>query len=72
MRPMCEAGERAVGGGAGFTTNAGDEELQQSYPVEADQSAAEAGDTPVGWLSIIENEAASVQVPIAYVVCARP
>ena len=72
MRPMCEAGERAVGGGAGFATNAGDEELQQSYPVEADQSAAEAGDTPVGWLSIIENKAAAIQVPTAYVVCARP
>jgi hypothetical protein len=72
MRPMCEAGERAVGGGAGFATNAGNEELQQSYPVEADQSAAEAGDTPVGWTSIIKNNANSVQVPTAYVVCARP
>jgi len=72
MRPMCEAGERAVGGGAGMTGNLGNEEVQQSYPVEADMSAAEAGDTPVGWLSIIENKAPQVQVPIAYVVCARP
>jgi hypothetical protein len=72
MRPMCEAGERAVGGGAGFATNLGDEELQQSYPVEADMTAPEAGDTPVGWLSIIENKAASMQIPTAYVVCSRP
>ena len=72
MRPMCEAGERAVGGGAGMTGNLGDEEVQQSYPVEADMTAAETGDTPVGWLSIIENKAANTQVPIAYVVCASP
>ena len=72
MRPMCEAGERAVGGGAGMTGNLGNEEVQQSYPVEADMSAAEAGDTPVGWLSIIENKAPQMQIPIAYVVCARP
>ena len=69
---MCEAGERAVGGGAGMAGNLGDEEVQQSYPVEADMTAAEAGDTPVGWLSIIENKAANPQVPTAYVVCARP
>jgi hypothetical protein len=72
MRPMCEAGERAVGGGAGMAGNLGDEELQQSYPVEADMTRPEDGDTPVGWLSIIENKAASMQVPTAYVVCARP
>jgi hypothetical protein len=72
MRPMCETGERAVGGGAGMTGNLGNEEVQQSYPVEADMTAAEAGDTPVGWLSIIENKAPQMQVPIAYVVCARP
>lgn len=71
-RPMCQTTERAVGGGAGFTGNLGNEEMQQSYPVEADQSAAEDGDTPVGWLSIIENKAATPQSPIAYVVCARP
>lgn len=70
--PRCEAGERAVGGGAGMTGNLGDEELQQSYPLEADGTAAETGDTPVGWVAIIENKANSVQIPIGYVVCARP
>ena len=72
MRPMCEANERAVGGGAGFATNAGNEEIQQSYPVEADLTPPEDGDTPVGWLSIIKNNANSVQFPTGYVVCARP
>lgn len=72
MRPMCEAGERAVGGGAGMTGNLGNEEIQQSYPVEADMTPAETGDTPAGWLSIIENKAPQMQIPIAYVVCARP
>ena len=70
--PRCEAGERAVGGGAGFTGNLGDEELQQSYPIEADGTRPEDGDTPVGWASIIENKANIVQIPIGYVVCASP
>jgi hypothetical protein len=71
-RVMCEPGERAVGGGAGMTGNAGAEELQQSYPAEADGTRAETGDTPAGWWSIIENYAAAPQTPVAYVVCARP
>lgn len=69
---MCEAGERAVGGGAGFNGNLGDEEMQQSYPLEADGTRPEDGDTPAGWYSIIENKAANVQIPRGYVVCARP
>lgn len=72
MRPMCEAGERAVGGGAGFDGNGGNEELQQSYPVEADMSPAEAGDTPVGWQSIIRNNNVGALNATGYAVCARP
>jgi hypothetical protein len=71
-RVMCEPGERAVGGGAGMTGNAGAEELQQSYPAAADGSRAETGDTPAGWWSIIENYAGAPQTPVAYVVCVRP
>lgn len=71
-RVMCEAGERAVGGGAGMTTNGGAEELQQSFPAEADGSTAETGDTPAGWWSIIKNYATTAQAPVAYVICARP
>ena len=41
----CEPGERAVGGGAGFTTNAGEEELQQSYPT-AGSGQPNEGDVP--------------------------
>ncbi len=70
--PRCEAGERAVGGGAGMAGNLGDEELQQSYPIEADGTAAETGDTPVGWVAIIENKAPQMQIPTGYVVCVRP
>ncbi len=70
--PRCEAGERAVGGGAGMAGNLGDEELQQSYPIEADGTAAETGDTPVGWVAIIENKANLMQVPTGSVVCVRP
>ena len=70
--PRCEAGERAVGGGAGMAGNLGDEELQQSYPIEADGTRAETGDTPVGWVAIIENKANSMQIPTGYVVCVRP
>ena len=72
MRPMCEAGERAVGGGGGFDGNLGNEEIQQSYPVEADLTRPEDGDTPVGWLTIIENKSANPQIPTGYVVCSRP
>ena len=70
--PRCEAGERAVSGGAGMAGNLGDEELQQSYPIEADGTRPEDGDTPVGWVAIIENKAAQMQIPTGYVVCARP
>lgn len=69
---MCEEGERAVGGGGGFTGNAGSEVLQQSYPLAAENTAAAAGDTPIGWRSIVKNEAGSPQVPVAWVVCAQP
>ncbi len=72
-RVMCNAGEVAIGGGAGMTGNAGAEELQQSYPVEGDESPAETGDTPRGWWSIIENyHPTASQTPVAYVLCARP
>lgn len=71
-RVMCEAGERAVGGGAGMTTNAGAEEIQQSFPAEGDGSTAETGDMPAGWWSIIKNYSNSAQAPVAYVICARP
>lgn len=77
FRVMCESGERAVGGGAGFVTGGSisitnGDDFQQSVPVEADQSPAEAGDTPAGWFVSIWNDAASTRTPSGYVVCARP
>jgi len=46
-RPMCQGGERAVGGGVN-TTNP-DLYMFQSYPVNAAGAAAGEGETPVGW-----------------------
>lgn len=68
----CEAGERATGGGAGFLGNVGDEEIQQSYPREANGTRAEAGDTPTGWVAIIRNNSVTPLTPIGFLICARP
>ena len=68
----CEPGERAVGGGAGFTTNAGEEELQQSYPSAGTGEQPAEGDVPTAWVSIIKNYDASPQTPVGYAVCVRP
>lgn len=68
----CEAGEVAVGGGAGFAGNLGAEEVQQSYPINADGSAATAGETPAGWVTILKNNSSTAMVATGYVVCARP
>lgn len=72
FRVMCQNDERAVGGGAGFAGNGGNEELQQSYPVETDLSATEEGDTPAGWFSIIRNNNVSAFVSTGYAICVRP
>jgi hypothetical protein len=69
---QCEDGERALSGGAGFIGLLGNEELQQSYPLEADGTTPETGDTPTGWFVNIRNNNASALVPVGYVICARP
>jgi hypothetical protein len=66
----CDAGQIAIGGGAGFTGNLGSEELQQSYP-RSGTSRPNDGDVPTGWIAIIENYHANPQTPIGYVVCAK-
>jgi hypothetical protein len=71
FRVDCHAGERAVGGGAGFNGNAGNEELRQSYPVKGTVRATD-GDTPTGWFSIIRNNIGVALVSIGYVVCVSP
>jgi hypothetical protein len=71
FRVDCHAGERAVGGGAGFNGNAGKEELQQSYPAKGTARATD-GDTPTGWFSIIKNNTGSALVSTGYVVCVSP
>lgn len=67
----CEEGEAAVGGGAGFDGNVSAEEVQQTYPVEADGSVAEAGDIPTGWASILKNNSGTAMVGTGFAVCAR-
>ncbi len=53
--------------------NLGDEEIQQRYPIEADMTRGPRTATRLSAGSaIIENKAASVQIPTGYVVCARP
>jgi hypothetical protein len=75
---MCEAGERAVGGGGGLVTNTGafqlaiNGELQQSFPLEADLTPPEAGDVPVGWFSFIYNGTTVTVTSAYFAVCARP
>jgi hypothetical protein len=70
LRVMCEPGELALGGGAGLADRfGGDEDLLQSYPLEADESAAEDGDTPAGWSAEFTSTGPSFS-PTAYVVCA--
>src|SRR6266511_5262015 len=56
MKVMCEEGEAALGGGAGQPDVLADGVLEHSYPLEADESAAEAGDTPVGLFSTSTTE----------------
>jgi hypothetical protein len=69
---QCEAGERAIGGGAGFTTFAGNEFINASHPVEADGSGPENGDTPTGWFVSIEYTTGGPRNAIGYVVCVSP
>jgi hypothetical protein len=71
----CQAGERAVGGGARYNEFGGKQELEESYPVVfVGEGAAPAkeGETPNGWASIIRNDDGSPEVPTGYAVCAKP
>lgn len=70
---MCEPGERATGGGAGFQGNGGNEIVQQTYPLRADGQPAGDGDTPVGWGALVKNaNANALPDTFGYAVCARP
>ena len=78
LKLVCEVGERAVGGGAGFVSGdaisiaVNGDDVQQSFPLEADQSPPEAGDTTAGWFVSVRNNSATPRAPTGYVVCARP
>lgn len=70
---MCESGERAVGGSAGLDgTIVLPAPGQLSWPVEADGTPPEAGDTPVGWFATATNPTTAARTASWYVICARP
>jgi hypothetical protein len=72
IRTDCLPGERATGGGAGFTDFGGNEVVNVSHPVEADNTIPEPGDTPTGWAAGIEFSGGGPRHAIGYVVCASP
>ena len=69
---QCQAGERATGGGAGFTDFGGNEFVNVSHPLEADGTNPEAGDVPTGWAAGIEYTSGGPRNAVGYVVCASP
>ena len=70
---MCQPGERATGGGAGFQGNGGNEIVQQTYPLNENGQPAGDGESPVGWGALVKNANASA-LPNTFgsAVCARP
>jgi hypothetical protein len=68
----CNTGERAVGGGAGFTDFGGNEVVDVSHPLESDGSNADTGDVPTGWFAAIEYTTGGPRNAVGYVICASP
>jgi hypothetical protein len=70
---QCAAGERAVGGGAGFGGVAFDDRIILfSEPIEADGTIPEAGETATGWSAGGGNVSGFPQVMNVHVLCASP
>jgi hypothetical protein len=69
---QCEPGERATGGGAGFSDFGGNEFINTSHPVEADGTPPETGDVPTGWTGGIEYTSGGPRAAFGYVICASP
>ena len=69
----CQAGETAVGGGAGFTgTPITDRVVSYSEPREADQTIPEDGDAVTGWSAGGANASGTPQFLQVTVLCAAP
>jgi hypothetical protein len=70
---QCNAGEVAVGGGAGFGGVAFDDRIILfSEPIEADGTIPEAGDRPTGWSAGGGNVSGFPQVINVHALCASP
>ena len=73
MTVSCKPGERATGGGIGFTESGGGEIVEQSFPVHNGFQPVAEGDTPTGWSGIIKNgNANALAHPVIYVICVAP
>jgi hypothetical protein len=65
----CLPGERAVGGGVGFSPAAG-ERTGQSFPTVNGASATDGG-VPTGWSALVKNAGTTPVTPTGYVLCAH-
>jgi hypothetical protein len=69
----CQAGEVAVGGGAGFTGPLdGTGAIYFDEPREADGTVPEEGDVPTRWAAGAANSSAAPRSMFVFVVCASP
>jgi hypothetical protein len=74
MRAMCNQGERATGGGGGFTDGGfGSTDLiYWSVPVDATGARATAGQAPMGWDMAYKNGGGVSRTFRTFVICASP
>jgi hypothetical protein len=70
---MCQAGERATGGGWEWSGYAQDRYPVKSHPINALGQAASPGATPVGWTAAgYKGDAGTTRTFYAWVLCAAP
>jgi hypothetical protein len=77
---QCLPGERAVGGGGGFTNNDTDvyqplhteTDVRISSPVDATGNAPTAGEVPTGWRLSAQHTGTGLRDLHAYAICAAP
>ena len=70
---VCNAGERAVGGGSAFNLSHLGDQIMSSRPTDAVGSILSAGQTPTAWLAKMENSSAGgTKTLTVWVICASP
>ena len=70
---LCEPGQVAVGGGAGYEGSPGgiEEGLVYSAPAAGPEGYPVGGEVPTGWASSLYNAANSSKIGHLYAVCAK-